>query len=141
MTNSPSLPWLLRRSNQRYRAAVRQRLAENGYEGLPQPGFWALMTLARGGTDAGELIREMGISKQAVSKLVEALVTAGFVERKPNEADRRRMDLLLTEKGRRASDVIGEAVQATEDTIVAELGAERFADLVRTLTQLAGHPA
>ncbi len=141
MTNSPTLPWLLRRSNQRYRAAIRQRLEENGYEALPQPGFWALMSLARGATDASQLIREMGISKQAVSKLVDALVTAGLVERKPNEADRRRTDLLLTRKGRRASTIIGEAVQATEDTFVAELGAERFTDLVRTLEQLAGQPA
>ena len=79
----------------------------------------------------------MGISKQAVSKLVDVLVTEGFVDRKPNDADRRRTDLLLSAKGRRAADVIGDAVQATEDTFVRELGPERFADLVEMLAQLA----
>lgn len=130
------LPWLLRRANQRYRTAIKKRLAECGYEEFPQPGYWALMILASGGADASRLIAEMGISKQAVSKLVDVLVTEGFVDRKPNDADRRRTDLLLSAKGRRAADAIGEAVQATEDTFVRELGPERFADLVETLSQL-----
>jgi DNA-binding MarR family transcriptional regulator len=133
-----TLPWLLRRSSQRYRAAIGRRLAESGFEALPQPGYWALMILARGGTDASQLISGMGVTKQAVSKLVDTLVTAGFVERKPNEADRRRTDLVLSAKGRRAADVIRQAVEATEATFVAELGAGRFADLVRTLAELAG---
>jgi DNA-binding MarR family transcriptional regulator len=130
------LPWLLRRANQRYRAAIRERMAERGFEGLPQPGFWALMILARGGTDASQLIKEMGVSKQAVSKLVEDLVMGGFVDRSPNATDRRRTDLRLSAKGRRAAEVIGDAVQATEAAFVSELGSEQFAELVQILMQL-----
>jgi DNA-binding MarR family transcriptional regulator len=130
------LPWLLRRANQRYRSAIKNRLAECGFGELPQPGYWALMILASGGADASRLIAEMGVSKQAISKLVDVLVMEGFVDRKPNDADRRRTDLLLSAKGRRAADVIGEAVRATEDTFVQELGPERLAGLVETLAQL-----
>ena len=67
-----TLPWLLRRVNQRYLAAVRGRLEESGFEGLPQPGYWALTIMARGGSDASVLRDQMGVSKQAVSKLIEA---------------------------------------------------------------------
>jgi DNA-binding MarR family transcriptional regulator len=130
------LPWLLRRANQRYRAAIRERLAECGFNGLPQPGYWALMILGRGGTDASQLIREMGVSKQAVSKLVDALATMGFVDRMPNRADRRRSELRLSAKGRRAADVIGEAVRTTEEAFVNELGAKQFTDLVQMLAQV-----
>lgn len=133
----PPLPWLLRRVNQRYRLAIRESLAKCGYEELPQPGYWALMVLARGGTDAGRLMREMGVSKQAVSKLVDTLVGTGFVDRGPNEADRRRTDLSLTAKGRQATRVIGDAVRGTDKSFVAELGAEPFADFVQKLAQLA----
>ncbi len=133
------LPWLLRRTNQRYRAAIRQRLADGGLAGLPQPGYWALMILSRGGTDAGQLVREMGISKQAVSKLIDALVNGEFVDRKPNDVDRRRTDLLLSPKGRLAADIVADAVRDTEDAMTRELGAERFADLVRSLDQLTRH--
>lgn len=135
------LPWLLRRTNQRYRAAIRDHLAERGFDVLPQPGHWALMILARGGTDAGQLMSEMGVSKQAVSKLVDALVMAGFVDRRPNDADRRRTDLRLSANGRRAARLIADAVQATEDRFINELGTERFADLVQMLARLAASPS
>jgi len=131
------LPWLLRRTNQRFRGAIGDSLAARGYAGLPQPGYWALMILARGGTDARQLISEMGISKQAVSKLIDALVAGGFVDRKPDDTDRRRTKLMLSARGRRAADAIADAVRETEDAFTGELGTERFADLVGMLEQLA----
>jgi DNA-binding MarR family transcriptional regulator len=131
------LPWMLRRVNQRYRTAAQARLTESGLGDLPQPGYWALTVLSRGDTEAGRLMEEMGVSKQAVSKLVDILVAAGFVERRANDEDRRRTDLLLTAKGRKAVGVIKEAARSIEDSFVAELGAKRFADLVRMLSQLA----
>lgn len=128
---------MLRRVNQRYRVASRARLAESGLGDLPQPGYWALMVLARGGTEASRLMDEMGVSKQAVSKLVDILVAGGFVDRRPNDDDRRRSDLLLTARGRKAVGVIEDAARSIEEAIVAEIGAESFADLVRMLAQLA----
>jgi DNA-binding MarR family transcriptional regulator len=137
---SGRLPWLLRRTNQRYRAAIRDRLVDSGFEGLPQPGYWALMVLADGGSDARQLIGEMGVSKQAVSKLVDALVAGGFVDRRPNGADRRRTDLQLSAKGRQAADAIAAAIRGTEEALVREIGTERFAGLVEILEQLTLRP-
>lgn len=137
----PSLPWLLRRVNQHYRSAIRESLEGVGVEELPQPGYWALMVLARGGTDAGDLRDEMDVSKQAVSKLVEALVAAGFIARKPNASDRRRSELSLTAKGRKAARVIAESVQRTEESFANEIGSKRFANLLHMLARLARHDA
>jgi DNA-binding MarR family transcriptional regulator len=131
------LPWMLRRVNQRYRDSMALRLEKAGLGDLPQRGFWALGVLASGSFDAGRLIREMGVSKQAVSKLVETLVSAGYVDRRPNPDDRRKATLLLTEKGRRAAEVIRSAVRATERDFVSELGFEPFDELCRTLEHLA----
>jgi len=131
-----ALPWLLRRTSQRFRTAISDCLSERGFDELPQPGYWALMILSRGGSDAGQLITEMGVSKQAVSRLVDALVTLSFVDRKPNAIDRRRSDLRLSAKGRQAADLIGEAVQTMDETLASELGPERLDDLVQMLTQL-----
>jgi DNA-binding MarR family transcriptional regulator len=124
--------------NQRYRAAIAAALADAGLGDLPQPGFWALMALARGATEAGQLVIEMGVSKQAVSKLVDTLVATGFVDRAPHGADRRRIELTLTDKGREAAKVVTGAVSATERKLVAKLGPESFALLTRLLEQLAG---
>jgi DNA-binding MarR family transcriptional regulator len=123
--------------NQQYRSAIRAKLTERGLGDLPQPGFWALAGLARGVHDAGQLMVEMGVTKQAVSKLVETLVTAGYVDRKSNEADRRRSDLLLTAKGRKAVRIIESAVRTTERRFIVEVGAESFGQLRQALDQLA----
>jgi DNA-binding MarR family transcriptional regulator len=85
----PATPWLLRRVNQRYRRAVAARLADARLGGLPRPGYWLLMALASGATDASQLVGAMGVTKQAVSKVVDALVSGGFVRRRPNATDLR----------------------------------------------------
>jgi DNA-binding MarR family transcriptional regulator len=130
------MPWLLRRVNQRYRTETAGRLEEAGLGDLPQPGIWALMAIDSGLGEPNQLVARMGVSKQAVSKLVDRLVAADFLARTPNRADRRRTDLTLTTKGRRAVRVIAVAVRATEQTMVTELGADSFAQLTRMLEQL-----
>ena len=105
---------------------------------MPQPGYWALTILARGGTDASLLIGEMGVSKQAVSKLVDTLVTTGFVHRRPNDTDRRRTDLLLSVRGGQAAEVILDAVREVNETLAIEVGTQRFSDLLEILVQLTG---
>jgi DNA-binding MarR family transcriptional regulator len=80
---------------------------------------------------------EMGVTKQAVSKLVDTLVTAGYVDRRSNQADRRRSDLHLTTKGRKAARIIESAVKSTERGFIAEVGAESFGQLRQALDRLA----
>jgi DNA-binding MarR family transcriptional regulator len=131
------VPWLLRRINQRYRSETAHRLAATGLGDLPQPGIWVLMAIERGVGEPNQLVRRMGVSKQAVSKLVENLAGAGFVRRAPNPSDRRKTALTLTAKGLRAVRVITAAVQTTEQDLATKLGADRFAQLTAMLGQLA----
>lgn len=123
--------------NQRYRSTIGRLLAESGFQELPQPGYWALMLLDRGAIDAGQLMAGMGVSKQAVSKLIDILVTSGFVTRRPNRADRRRTELLLSAKGRKAAHLIEDAARATEEAFIAQLGADQFANVVQALALMA----
>jgi DNA-binding MarR family transcriptional regulator len=82
-------------------------------------------------------VGEMGVTKQAISKLVDILVASGFIDRATNPADRRRTQLRLTSKGRKAVAVIERAVRATEQEFAAELGADPVEELTRMLGQLA----
>jgi DNA-binding MarR family transcriptional regulator len=128
---------LLRRVNQRYRAAMDDKLREAGMGDLPQLGYWTLMALSRGANEAGQLVGEIGATKQAVSRLLDTLVVGGFVDRESSLADRRRTDLRLTSKGRKAVGIIESAAMATERALVVELGAQSFAQLVEALEKLA----
>lgn len=122
--------------NQHYRSRIKVGLDDAALGDLPQPGYWALMALGRGVRDASALTREMGITKQAVSKLVDTLVSSGYVEREPDRIDRRRTALAMTPKGRWAVGVITAAVDETEQTFIATLGATSFAQLTHMLEQL-----
>lgn len=129
--------WLLRRVNQRYGAAVVAALRDAGLDGLPRPGYWLLMAMSAGARDASGLVEAMGVTKQAVSKVVEALVSDGVIARQPNESDRRRTDLVLTAKGARTVDVIRAALLSTERDFVAEVGTDAWETTVATLDLLA----
>ena len=67
----------------------------------------------------------MGISKQAVSKLVDQLVDSDYVERLANLADRRRVVLRLTTKGRGAADALRAATDRTDQALVADTASSR----------------
>jgi DNA-binding MarR family transcriptional regulator len=133
-----TMPWLLRRVSQRYRSATANRLAAAGFTDLPQRGYWAITALAGGARDASQLVSRMGVSKQAVSKVVDVVVASGFVDRQTDAVDRRRTVLQLTAKGRKAVAVIEQAVRATEREFATELGAGPLQDLRQMLTHLAG---
>lgn len=50
-------------------------------------------------TSVNELAARLSISKSAVSRTVEDLVSKGYLLRTPNPNDRRYVDIALTEKG------------------------------------------
>jgi DNA-binding MarR family transcriptional regulator len=131
-------PWLLRRINQRYRDNMRAALRASGLGDLPQPGYWALSALSSGAaTNASDLVELMGVSKQAVSKLVDTLVDAGYVSRRENQADRRRTNLRPTARGTAAADVIASTVESTELALAARLGVTDLGALRSVLEILA----
>ncbi len=129
-------PWLLRRASQRYRDELRAAVGEAGYSDLPQPGFWALDALATSDRDASQLVSQMGISKQAVSKLVDQLVESGYIERLADPSDRRRVVLRLTRRGRKAAGVLRAATDKVDQSLVRRHGTDSLANLRRLLGEM-----
>jgi DNA-binding MarR family transcriptional regulator len=133
-----ALSWLLRRAVRRYAAPVSEALAAGGFGDLPQRGVWAVSALARAepGLSGRDLVARMGISKQAVSQLVETLVTLGYVARHGAANDRRRTLLHLTARGRGAARIIDATVAEMEETMASAIGRERLQELHRVLVEL-----
>ena len=79
---------------------------------------------AEPGLSGRDLVARMGISKQAVSQLVDTLVTIGVCRaRQPSPDDRRRTLLQLTARGReRRSRVIDDTVADMEADMAAAIG-------------------
>jgi DNA-binding MarR family transcriptional regulator len=94
---------------------LHERLVERGWTDV-RPAFgFVLLALRAGPASLRELPGTLGTSKQAVSKLVDAMVSAGYVERVPDPGDARAKRVGLSRRGR---DLV-----ATVEDIYAELEA------------------
>ncbi|HEY7047845.1 MAG TPA: MarR family transcriptional regulator [Jatrophihabitantaceae bacterium] len=126
-----TMPMLLRTARQTYAAAIREELIANGLEDLPRNGPFVIRAMEHSSTPLSEIARDLSVSKQAASKLIDLLVVRGFLERTADPADRRRITLALTGRGRDAAA----AVEAGTRRVDADL-----ADALSS-TQLAGFRA
>jgi DNA-binding MarR family transcriptional regulator len=114
------IPALLRAARGSYGRAIAIQLAAAGFDDLPRNGAFILGGMANHGGAASDLIRQLGVSKQAASQLIDTLAIRGYLERQVNPDDRRRMTIALTERGRGAAAAVRAGVQAV-DAELAEL--------------------
>jgi DNA-binding MarR family transcriptional regulator len=116
------IPALIRAARGAYGGEIRRRLAAAGFDDLPRNGPFVLGGMANQGVAAGDLIPQLGVSKQATAQLVDTLVLRGYLERSTNPDDRRRLDLTLTDRGRAAAAEVRAAVVAVDEALDAKLG-------------------
>jgi DNA-binding MarR family transcriptional regulator len=128
------LPVLLGTARKAYGAAIRTRLAAAGFADMPRSGARIVGGLAREGGFARDLAAGSGVSRQAVSQLIDTLVVRGYVERLPDEEDRRRIVIRLTERGSAAADEVRAAVESVDAALAREASPD---DIERTRSTLA----
>jgi hypothetical protein len=104
-----SIPAMLRHARATYGRAMRRALDEAGYGDIPANGLYVIggLALDEGDLPLGAIIRQLGMSKQAAGQLVDTLVLRGYLERAVDEADRRKLTVTLTERGRAAAEAQG----------------------------------
>jgi DNA-binding MarR family transcriptional regulator len=136
-----AFPALLRAARTTYGAAIRAALAEIGCADVPRNGAFVLGSIARNGAPMGDVIRGLGVSKQAAGQVVDTLVVRGYLERTPDPDDRRRMSVSLTERGRVAAAASRSAVDRVDAALFARVGADQVATAraaLGALIELAG---
>jgi DNA-binding MarR family transcriptional regulator len=134
----PSMPNLLRHAHAKYGTTIRAALTNAGYDDIPENGIYVIGGLARqrGARPLGDLIAELGMSKQAAGQLVDTLVVRGYLVREPDADDRRRLTIALTERGRAAARVAGAARDSLNAKLVAIAGEKDVGCTRRTLALL-----
>jgi DNA-binding MarR family transcriptional regulator len=120
-----------------YRAlvdALHERLAARGWTDVrPAYGF-VLLALRDGPASLRELPSALGTSKQAVSKLVDAMVADGYVARAADPADARAKRVQLSPRGQDLLAAVEEIYRELEGGWADVLGATRLAALRADLT-------
>lgn len=130
------IPALLRAARRTYGSRIRTALAAVGCDDMPRNGSYVIGAIAREGSQLGQVILELGISKQAAGQLIDTLVARGYLERSPDPDDRRRMRIVLTERGELAATEIAATVAGVERDVVARVGGEHVAHARATLGAL-----
>ena len=101
-----TIPALLRGARGAYAKVIVARLVEAGFDDLPRNAPFVLGGMAGRGASAADLIRELEVSKQAASQLIDTLVLRGYLAREVNAEDRRRLTISLTDRGLAAASVV-----------------------------------
>jgi DNA-binding MarR family transcriptional regulator len=104
------------------------------------PRGFQVLSIA-GGADCPNqagIAKDLGLDRTVMTHLIDELEAAGLVERRPDPADRRARQVLLTPAGRTAREAAASAITDVERSVLAALS-DREADQFRALLhKLAG---
>jgi DNA-binding MarR family transcriptional regulator len=132
----PMLPVLLKPGRGVFGLFIREALGVAGFADMPANGGYVLGLLEPDGAAFGDVIADLGVSKQTASQLIDTLVVRGYVERTSDPDDRRRALLALTVRGRVASEVVLRTAQKIDAQLAEIVGADRMAHTKETLAAL-----
>jgi DNA-binding MarR family transcriptional regulator len=110
-------PTLMRSARGAYARSIRDQLHAIGIDDLPRNGAFILAGIDAAGGPRGDLVADLGVTRQAVSQVIDILVSRGYLERSPDPDDRRRVALERTERGRQVVDAVLRGVQAVDDQL------------------------
>ncbi len=127
---------LLWEATRRWKEELDAGLVELGHPWAAEARGKIIMHVGRTGIRQSELVRRLGLSKQAVQQLIDELVSDGIVERIAEAADGRSKRIVFTAAGRRFLGDSNKVKRAIEANYREVLGAERFAALVGMLEEL-----
>src|ERR1700757_3592689 len=135
-----SMPGLLRGARKAYGNLIRQEFADAGFDDMPRHGAYVLARVYGDSSASADFARDLNISKQAVSQLVDTMVMRGYLARTPDTEDRRRMVLTLTPRGEEAATAGWRAASEADAELASRLSPEGVAALragLITLCQMA----
>lgn len=95
-----------------------------------------LFTLADGPLSVGDLAAMMFIQQPTLTKIIDRMEAGGLVAREPDPADRRRVRVSLTSKGKAENKVLIPLAQAHEDTAFGALTKSERIGLKKALRKL-----
>ena len=88
------------------------------------------------GLAQAELTRRLGVEPASVSKTVERMEAAGFVQRRPDPEDARANRIYLTDQGRALEQPVKQVLAEAEDRLLANISLEEKLLLRRLVVQM-----
>ena len=132
------IPALLRHSRSVYGEAMHAALAEIGCDDMPKNGMYVIggLAMGAGGVPLSQLVKELGVSKQAAGQLVDTLVLRGYLDRSIDTEDRRKISINLTPRGEAAATAQAAARKRIDAELEARVGEKGVAQMRKALGTL-----
>lgn len=113
-----------------------ERLAEHGYGDLRPMHLLVIERLVLSEVRATELAETIGLTKQATGQILDRMDELGYLRRVPDPSDGRAKVLELTDRGRRAAQMLRSIADENEARWMATLGQTRYRQFRATLGSL-----
>jgi DNA-binding MarR family transcriptional regulator len=113
-----------------YRSLIKDGDAYLAKKGLGRPQFRVMFILKRrAGYTMTQIKEVLGISSQAITRVLKQLLVEGYVKQELSIEDRRIRHLYLTKKGKSIVEGVTKAQKVTLERALAEEGEEKFRNL------------
>jgi DNA-binding MarR family transcriptional regulator len=80
-----------------------------------------------------ELSRQMGLAKSTMTRIVNTMVRKGWIERKKEEGDKRRVSVCLTLDGKKMTENLNQSSKEYVQRILKNLPQEKIPEVVESL--------
>ena len=127
--SGPDFGILLMLAARAYADDLHARLTEVGFPEMRASFGFIFRVLRESEPTPSVLAAKLGVSKQAVGKVLDEMEARGFVARRPDGLDRRARRVALTEHGRAASDAAIRFSDEIEADLRQKVGVEQVAVL------------
>jgi DNA-binding MarR family transcriptional regulator len=131
--DEPLIGALLRGCWHAVRTRIRRDLISHGFEDIRSAHLAVFQYPSPRGVRVTVLADRAGMSRQAVTYLIQELEEKGYLERHPDPSDGRASLVHLTARGEEAVRAIRASVRRLERDWEKDLGRSRFAELRGTL--------
>ena len=139
----PSRPMLaaqLRQASEASHRIVFDYLGQQGFSDLRQSHFDLFRFPGPHGRTPTQLAEQLGLSKQALNPLLNALQAMGYLTRGNTDRDRRTRILTLTARGLELVTAIREALELLETRTRDQLGPQHYRTLLNALADIQALP-
>jgi DNA-binding MarR family transcriptional regulator/catechol 2,3-dioxygenase-like lactoylglutathione lyase family enzyme len=119
-------PTLMRSARGVYAQSIRAYLDAIGIDDLPRNGAFILAGIGTSDGPRQDLPAELGVTKQAVSQVIDVLVNRGYLTRRSAPGDRRRVDLELTDRGQEVVAAVLHGIEAVDRKLEERVSPEQI---------------
>lgn len=100
-------------------------------------GHFLLNIDSHEGSYASDIAPALGMESTSLSRLILSLEKKGLIQRIPNEDDRRRIRIVLTNKGKASKELAKNVVRNFNHAVELKLGKERVQEFYKIIDEIS----